>query len=68
VSKAGKSASDHPRRVSVDGKEDLVLPACEKEGGKLTAAALVEAFAHRVSAGLEIDREQITGVHREVDL
>jgi antitoxin Phd len=66
-----KLANDHPQRITVDGKDAVVIVAAtayDKERAKLTGAALVKAFAHPAVAGLEMEREQVTGVHRDADL
>jgi prevent-host-death family protein len=66
-----KLASDHPQRITVDGKDAVVIVAAtayDKERAKLTGAALVKAFAHPALAGLEMKREHVIGVHRDIDL
>jgi antitoxin Phd len=66
-----KLANDHPQRITVDGKDAVVIVAAttyDKDRAKLTGAALVKAFAHPVVAGLEMERDHVTGVHRDVDL
>lgn len=66
-----KLANDHPQRITVDGKDAVVIVAAtayDKERAKLTGAALVKAFAHPAVAELEMGREHVTGVHRDVDL
>jgi antitoxin Phd len=66
-----KLANDHPQRVTVDGKDAVVIVAAttyDKERAKLTGDALVKAFGHPAVAGLEMERKHVTGVHRDVDL
>lgn len=66
-----KLANDHPQRITVDGKDAVVIVAAtayDKERAKLTGAALVKAFAHPAVANLEMEREHVIGVHRDVDL
>jgi prevent-host-death family protein len=66
-----KLAGDHPQRITVDGKDAVVIMAAtayDKERAKLNGAALVKAFAHPAVADLDIEREHVTGAHRDVDL
>ena len=66
-----KLANDHPQRITVDGKDAVVIVAAtayDKERARLTGAALVKAFAHPAAAGLAMEREHVTGVHRDIDL
>lgn len=64
-------ANDQPQRITVDGKDAVVIvsaAAYDKERAKLTGSALIEAFAHPAVADLEIERERVTGMHRDIEL
>lgn len=66
-----KLAHERPQRVTVDGKDAVVIMSAltyDREHSGLTGADLVQAFRHPALVGVEMDREQVTGPHRDVDL
>jgi prevent-host-death family protein len=66
-----KLASKEPQRITVDGRDAVVIVSAavyDREHESLTGAEIVKAFQHPAAADLDFDRVPAVISYREVEL